>query len=71
MLNELGLPSMRALNLEVPIYYRAPKEGEVNPIIGYVRISHQVYNMIDDYYRFRDAVIELVEDKITCELLSN
>ncbi|KAG8369021.1 hypothetical protein BUALT_Bualt15G0106900 [Buddleja alternifolia] len=56
--------------VEVPIYYRAPLEAEVDPISGYARISHQVYNVIEDYYRFRDAVNKLVEDGFTCSLLS-
>lgn len=48
--------------VEVPIYYRAALEEEVNPITGYARISHQVYNTIEDYYRFRDAIIKLAND---------
>ncbi|EYU35363.1 hypothetical protein MIMGU_mgv1a006984mg [Erythranthe guttata] len=58
--------------VEVPIYYRAPLEGEVDDSVttGYVRISHQVYNVVDDYYRLRDAVIKLVEVGFTCALLS-
>ncbi|XP_034706518.1 probable L-cysteine desulfhydrase, chloroplastic [Vitis riparia] len=54
--------------VEVPIYYRHPKDGEVNPITGYARISYQVYNTIDDYYKFRDAVNQLVSDGFTCAL---
>uniref|UniRef100_A0A5B7AV53 Aminotransferase class V domain-containing protein n=1 Tax=Davidia involucrata TaxID=16924 RepID=A0A5B7AV53_DAVIN len=57
--------------VEVPIYYRAPKDEEVNPITGYARISHQVYNTIDDYYKFRDAVNKLVNDGLTCAQFSN
>ncbi|KAK6143821.1 hypothetical protein DH2020_024169 [Rehmannia glutinosa] len=56
--------------VEVPIYYRAPVEGEVDPITGYARISHQVYNVVEDYYRLRDAVKKLVETGFTCDLLS-
>ncbi|KAI3445481.1 hypothetical protein Pfo_002146 [Paulownia fortunei] len=56
--------------VEVPIYYRAPLEGEVDPVTGYARISHQVYNVVEDYYRFRDAVNKLVKDGFTCALLS-
>lgn len=52
--------------VEVPIYFRAPMEGEVDPITGYARISHQVYNVVEDYHRFRDAVNKLVEDGFTC-----
>ncbi|GMH07704.1 hypothetical protein Nepgr_009544 [Nepenthes gracilis] len=55
--------------VEVPIYYRPPKEGEVNVVTGYARISHQVYNTIEDYYKFRDAVNQLVQDGFTCALL--
>ncbi|KAA8536689.1 hypothetical protein F0562_029167 [Nyssa sinensis] len=57
--------------VEVPIYYRAPKEGEVNPITGYARISHQVYNRIDDYHKFRDAVNNLVNDGLTWDAVNN
>ncbi|PSS08454.1 L-cysteine desulfhydrase [Actinidia chinensis var. chinensis] len=57
--------------IEVPIYYRAPKDGEVDPITGYARISHQVYNIIDDYYKFRDAVNKLVNDGFTWAALSD
>lgn len=57
--------------VEVPIYFRAPVDGEVDPITGYARISHQVYNKAEDYYRFRDAVNQLVSDGFTCASLSN
>lgn len=56
--------------VEVPIYYRAPVDGEIDPITGYARISHQVYNTVKDYYRFRDAVTKLVKDGLTCSFLS-
>lgn len=56
--------------VEVPIYYRAPLEGEVDPLTGYARISHQVYNVVEDYHRFRDAVNTLVKNGFTCALLS-
>lgn len=55
--------------VEVPIYYRAPMDGEVAPVTGYARISHQIYNTIDDYYKFRDAVNLLVLDGFTYTLL--
>ncbi|XP_010241448.1 PREDICTED: probable L-cysteine desulfhydrase, chloroplastic [Nelumbo nucifera] len=64
-----------SFGVEVPIYYRAPKEGEVgaqnkhNCVTGYARISHQVYNTDDDYYKFRDAINLLVRDGFTCEML--
>ncbi|KAH6796000.1 hypothetical protein C2S51_036986 [Perilla frutescens var. frutescens] len=57
--------------VEVPIWYREPLEGEVDPITGYARISHQVYNVAQDYYRFRDALITLVKQGFTCARLSN
>ena len=57
--------------IEVPIYFRPPKDGEVGSVTGYARISHQVYNKIDDYYKFRDAINLLVGNCFTCALLSN
>ena len=57
--------------VEVPIYYRPPKEGEVGVVTGYARISHQVYNKVDDYYKFRDAVNQLVQNGFTCVVLSS
>ncbi|XP_073307083.1 probable L-cysteine desulfhydrase, chloroplastic [Primulina huaijiensis] len=57
--------------VEVPIYYREPVEGEVDPITGYARISHQVYNVVEDYNRLRDAVNKLVKAGVTCASLSN
>ncbi|XP_057439090.1 probable L-cysteine desulfhydrase, chloroplastic [Lotus japonicus] len=60
-----------AFGVEVPIYYRPPRDGEVEPVTGYARISHQVYNKVDDYYKFRDAVIQLVDKGFTCALLSD
>ncbi|XP_024991473.1 probable L-cysteine desulfhydrase, chloroplastic [Cynara cardunculus var. scolymus] len=57
--------------VEVPIYYRQPKDGEVNPVTGYARISHQIYNTFDDYYRFRDAVSNLVNCRFTCKLFQD
>lgn len=56
--------------VEVPIYYREPEKGEDNPITGYARISHQVYNTVEDYCKFRDAVNKLVNDGVTCASLS-
>ncbi|XP_021898787.1 probable L-cysteine desulfhydrase, chloroplastic [Carica papaya] len=56
--------------IEVPIYFRPPKDGEVGPITGYARISHQVYNKVDDYYKFRDAVNELVQHGFSCASLN-
>ncbi|KAI4349860.1 hypothetical protein L6164_010407 [Bauhinia variegata] len=56
--------------VEVPIYYRPPKDGEVGSVTGYARISHQVYNKVDDYYKFRDAVNQLVSNGFNCAILS-
>ncbi|KAJ7977806.1 L-cysteine desulfhydrase [Quillaja saponaria] len=56
--------------VEVPLYYRAPKDGEVGSVTGYARISHQVYNKVNDYDKFRDAVSQLVGNRFTCTLLS-
>ncbi|CAI8615320.1 unnamed protein product [Vicia faba] len=57
--------------VEVPIYYRPPRDGEVEPVTGYARISHQIYNKVEDYYKFRDAVNQLVDNGFACALLSN
>lgn len=56
--------------VEVPIYFRKPAEGEVGSVCGYARISHQVYNRVDEYYKFRDAINQLVREAFTCALLS-
>ncbi|KAM7275607.1 hypothetical protein ACFE04_017473 [Oxalis oulophora] len=57
--------------VEVPIHYQMMKDGELSGpmdkdgfITAYARISHQVYNTLDDYLKFRDAVNQLVEEKI-------
>ncbi|CAK8544514.1 unnamed protein product [Lathyrus sativus] len=57
--------------VEVPIYYRPPRDGEVEPVTGYARISHHVYNKVEDYYKFRDAVNQLVGNGFACTFLSN
>ncbi|RYQ89753.1 hypothetical protein Ahy_B09g096234 isoform A [Arachis hypogaea] len=58
--------------VEVPIYFRAPaaaiSAGDV--VTGYARISYQVYNKVEDYYKFRDAVDQLVNSGFTCAQLS-
>ena len=66
----LRVPLREDFGVEVPIYYRPPRDGEVGCVTGYARISHQVYNKVDDYYKFRDAVNQLVRDGFTCALLS-
>lgn len=57
--------------VEAPMYYRPPKNGEVDCITGYARISHQVYNTVDEYYRLRDAIDQLVQDGFTCAQLGS
>ncbi|KAF3773536.1 putative L-cysteine desulfhydrase 1 [Nymphaea thermarum] len=60
--------------VEVPIYHVKDlinvdgKDCE-NPVTGYARISHQIYNTLSDYQKLRDAINKLVEDSITCEKL--
>ncbi|XP_059437913.1 L-cysteine desulfhydrase [Corylus avellana] len=62
--------------VEVPIYYRAPKNGEKGEseprddhglITGYARISHQVYNRIEDYYKFRDAINRIILEETSLQ----
>ncbi|WOL06703.1 hypothetical protein Cni_G15437 [Canna indica] len=59
--------------VEVPIYYQPPAQGDKDEsgavITGYVRISHQVYNVEDDYHRLREAILKLVGDGFNCTLL--
>ncbi|XP_074556853.1 putative L-cysteine desulfhydrase 1 [Curcuma longa] len=61
--------------VEVPIHYHRPKDTETvlqnghSDVTGYVRISYQVYNTVDDYYRLRDAVHKLVNDGFNCGML--
>ncbi|MBA0741436.1 hypothetical protein Gogos_014589 [Gossypium gossypioides] len=61
--------------VEVPIFHQVPKDGEEGVrdkdgfITGYVRISHQVYNTLEDYEKLRDAINQLVEDGKTCKML--
>ncbi|CAA6653843.1 unnamed protein product [Spirodela intermedia] len=59
--------------IEVPTYHNATIHGEealldlTSSITGYVRISHQVYNSEEDYYRLRDAINKVVKCGITCQ----
>ncbi|CAA7388246.1 unnamed protein product [Spirodela intermedia] len=59
--------------IEVPTYHNATIHGEealldlTSSITGYVRISHQVYNSEEDYYRLRDAINKVVKGGITCQ----
>lgn len=59
--------------IEVPIYFKPPKEdGHDDPSehgIGYARISHQVYNTVDDYHRFKGVINQLVGEGFVCESL--
>nr|XP_043635573.1 L-cysteine desulfhydrase [Erigeron canadensis] len=63
-------------SVEVPIHYQALRDAEIGPrderggfVTGYARISHQVYNTVDDYIKFRDAVIKLLHDGFNCKTL--
>ncbi|CAN0897305.1 Probable L-cysteine desulfhydrase, chloroplastic [Linum grandiflorum] len=60
--------------VEVPIYFNKQQRSDEKEdgdavITGYVRISHQVYNKVEDYHKLRDAVNQLVRDGFTCESL--
>ncbi|RAL45110.1 hypothetical protein DM860_015516 [Cuscuta australis] len=62
--------------VEVAIHYEGPKDGEshgnmdeLGCISGYARISHQIYNTVDDYIKLRDAVNQLVHEGFTCKAL--
>ncbi|CAI9778838.1 unnamed protein product [Fraxinus pennsylvanica] len=61
--------------LEVPIHFQMPRDGEIRAadgdgcITGYARISHQVYNTLDDYVRLKDAVSQLLSDGVVCKML--
>lgn len=54
--------------MEVPIYHRpqiAKTDFDVTDcpkaaFSAYARISHQIYNTVDDYRKFRDAINQLV-----------
>ncbi|KAF8414111.1 hypothetical protein HHK36_002110 [Tetracentron sinense] len=50
----------------IGIWNLEDKDGRIT---GYARISHQIYNMVEDYYKFRDAMNELVCDGFTCKML--
>ncbi|XP_043697048.1 L-cysteine desulfhydrase-like [Telopea speciosissima] len=78
--SEEGAVKLRAhlrdsFGIEVPIYFQAPKEGDTGTrdkndcITGYARISHQIYNREDDYYKFRDAINKLVRSGFSCKML--
>ncbi|EPS73612.1 hypothetical protein M569_01141 [Genlisea aurea] len=60
--------------IEVPVHFQFPRDGMLEEmeglITGFVRISHQVYNCVDDYIRLEKAVNQLVRDGITCKTLN-
>ncbi|CAH9096052.1 unnamed protein product [Cuscuta epithymum] len=63
--------------VEVPIHYQGLEDGESNGntdeigcVTGYARISHQIYNTVDDYFKLRDAINQLVHEGFTCKALS-
>ncbi|XP_065859883.1 L-cysteine desulfhydrase [Euphorbia lathyris] len=61
--------------VEVPIHYQAPRDDEMvrkdkdGSITAYVRISHQVYNTPEDYYKLLNAINQLLEDPQIAEKL--
>ncbi|XP_020087118.1 putative L-cysteine desulfhydrase 1 isoform X1 [Ananas comosus] len=61
--------------VEVPIYYNSRKDGETaakdenSAVTAYARISHQVYNVEEEYHRLRDAIKKLVQDGFNCAML--
>lgn len=61
--------------VEVPVYYPALRDDDRDPrdkdgcITGYVRISHQVYNTVDDYLKLKNAINQLLEEGKTCKML--
>lgn len=60
--------------IESPIFYRAPKDDdgvEIGSVTGYARISHQVYNKPEDYFKFRDVINKLVNEGFNCQSLPN
>ncbi|KAL8544754.1 hypothetical protein ACS0TY_005111 [Phlomoides rotata] len=63
--------------VEVPIHFQAHRDGEIGAsvadgcITGYARISHQVYNTLDDYTKLRDAINQLVREGTTCTMLQS
>jgi len=50
--------------VEVPIYYRAPKmHSNRGPSFkAYARISHQIYNTLDDYLNLKAAILQIVAE---------
>lgn len=66
-----------SFGVEVPIYFRVQRDEGVGVsdknvcVTGYARISYQVYNKVDDYYKFRDAINQLVSEGFNCEMLSS
>jgi L-cysteine desulfhydrase len=63
--------------VEVPIYYNSrrveghemSKDKNGDAVTGYVRISHQIYNVKEDYERLSDAVNKLVSEGFTSSKL--
>ncbi|KAH0782218.1 hypothetical protein KY290_001816 [Solanum tuberosum] len=57
--------------VEVPIHYEEIKELQDGDgyVTGYARISHQVYNKVDDYITLKDAILQLVRNGVTCKML--
>ncbi|CAK8535706.1 unnamed protein product [Lathyrus sativus] len=55
--------------IEVLVYYQALRNAERDPrdkdgfITGCVRISHQVYNTVEDYHRLKTAIVQILDDE--------
>lgn len=51
-------------HVEVPLFYAGESVSYMNSSkhLAYARISHQVYNKLEDYYAFRDAVNSIVDE---------
>lgn len=63
----------KEFGVEVPIYYRRPiaktdcdlTDSPKSAFSAYARISHQIYNTMGDYLKFRDAISQLVLEAST------
>ena len=50
--------------VEAPVHYCLVRKGEQDRHGAFVRVSHQVYNMEDEYRRLRDAVLQISNAQI-------
>lgn len=51
-------------HVEVPLCYAGDSMSHTDSskVVAYARISHQVYNKLEDYYAFRDAVNSILAE---------